>query len=161
MDLLNQLGELFLAAVPTVLIVFLFYLFLRWSFFGPMGRVLAERASRIEGARKDRASFHAAGQEKERAYREALRKARTEIFAEQEAARRVMLEERSAAVQQARTRASAEIQTARTRIAAEQEAARGELEASSRQLADEIARAVLERRPLSSPLSVPLPGEVQ
>src|SRR5438309_1815052 len=49
MDILKQLGDLFLAAVPTAIIVFLFYLFLRWSFFTPIARVVAERARRIEG----------------------------------------------------------------------------------------------------------------
>ena len=156
MALLHQLSELFLAATPTVIIVFLFYFFLRWSFFGPIERVLHERAARISGARKEREELHAAAQEKERAYREALRAARGEIFAEQEAARRVALDERSKAVQQARSEASEQIQAARKRIASEQEAARNELEASSRQLADEIARVILEPRRLS-----PLAGEVQ
>ena len=53
MEIVNQLGELFLAAVPTVIIVFLFYLFMRWSFFKPMQRVLAERHKRAEGARTE------------------------------------------------------------------------------------------------------------
>jgi F0F1-type ATP synthase membrane subunit b/b' len=153
MELVNQLSELFLSAVPTVILVFLFYFFLRWSFFGPMERVLQERASRIEGARRDRESLHAAAQEKERLYQEALRKVRAEVIAEQEAARRAALDERSAAIQQARTRASEEIHVARQRVAAEREAAEAELEASIQQLAEEIARAVLERRPLPASLA--------
>ncbi|MGB6198316.1 MAG: hypothetical protein WBF35_02090, partial [Candidatus Acidiferrales bacterium] len=52
MDLVHQLGELFLAALPTVVLVFLFYFFLRWSFFKPIERVLAERRTRTEGARR-------------------------------------------------------------------------------------------------------------
>jgi F0F1-type ATP synthase membrane subunit b/b' len=143
MGLLSQLSELFLAAVPTVIVVFLFFLFLRWSFFKPIARVMHEREARIEGARKDRESLHAAAQEKDRAYHEALRKARADIFAEQETARRVALDERSATVQQARAAATEEIHAARKRIAAEQEAARKELEASSQQLAEHIATAVL------------------
>ena len=154
-QIVNQLGELFLAAVPTVIIVFLFYLFLKWSFFGPIERVLHERAAKIEGAHKERERLRAAAQEKDRAYREALRKARLEILAEQEAARRVVLDERSAAVQKARAAATEEIHTARTRIAAETAAAKGDLEASSKQLAEQIARAVLEPRP---PSSVPAAG---
>ena len=62
MEIFSQLGELFLAAVPTVIVVFLFYLFLKWSFFGPIERVLHERAARIEGAQKEREAFHAAAQ---------------------------------------------------------------------------------------------------
>jgi F-type H+-transporting ATPase subunit b len=139
----NQLGELFLSAVPTIIIVFLFYLFLKWSFFGPIERVLHERTAKIEGAQKERESLHAEAQERNRAYREALRKARLEILAEQEAARRVVLDERGALVQRARVAATEEIHAARARIAAETAAAKGQLEASSKQLAEQIASAVL------------------
>jgi F0F1-type ATP synthase membrane subunit b/b' len=145
MEILNQLGELFLAAVPTVVLVFLFYLFLRWSFFRPIMRVMAERNARIEGARREAESFRTTAQEKTRAYQETLRKTRAEIFSEQEAARRVVLEERSVTVQQARNRANEEIHAAKARIATEIEAARSELEASGNQLAEEIAQAVFER----------------
>jgi F0F1-type ATP synthase membrane subunit b/b' len=158
MGLFSQLGELFLAAVPTVIVVFLFYLFLKWSFWGPIERVLHERAAKIEGAHKERERLRAEALEKDRAYRDALRKARLEILAEQEAARRVVLDERSAAVQQARATATEEIHAARTRIAAETAAAKGDLEASSKQLAEQIARAVLEPRP---PSSVPVAGGVR
>lgn len=150
-QILSQLGGLFLAAVPTVIIVFLFYLFLKWSFFGPIERVMHERAAKIEGALKERDSLQAAARDKESAYREALRKARTEIFAEQDAARRTVLDERSAAVAKARAAATEGLQAARQRIAAERDAAKGDLEASSRQLAEEIAQSILGQRP--SPLS--------
>ncbi len=120
-----------------------FILFLRWSFFGPIERVLQERAARSRARTRSASRSYAAAQEKERVYREALRKARAEIFAEQEAARRVALDERGAVVQQARAAATEEIHAARKRIAAETEAARGELEASSRELSEQIAHAVL------------------
>jgi F-type H+-transporting ATPase subunit b len=157
MGLVHQLSELFLAALPTVILVFLFYFFLRWSFFGPIERVLRERALRTEGARREAEGLHAAAVEKQRAYREALRKVRAEIFAEQEAARRIALDERSAAIQQARARATEEIHAAKKSLAAELAAARADLENSSQQLAQEVARAILERRPLG-PRSA---GEVQ
>lgn len=144
MEILNQLGGLFLAAVPTVIIVFLFYLFLRWAFFRPIERVMAERRQRIEGARQDAESVRKQTQEKIRAYHDAQRSARAEIFSEQEAARRSALEERAVAVQQARARASKEVQSAKLRISAEIETARGELESTSQQLAEEIVRVILE-----------------
>ena len=144
MDLLHQLGELFLAAAPTAIFVFLFYLFLRWSFFGPLLQVLADRQARIEGSRKDAESLTAAAQEKQRACREALRKARAEVLAEQESARRVVLEERGKVIRQARNRAGEEVQAAKARLANEIEAARKALETSGQQLAEEVARAILE-----------------
>ncbi len=149
MEIVHQLGELFLDAVPTVIFVFLFYLFTRWSFFGPITRVMAQRHANIEGARRYAESVQAAAKEKSRAYQETLRKTRSEIFAEQEAARRTVLEERSATVQKARSHANDEIQMARKRMAVEIDAARGEIAASGQQLAEQIVHAILERQPLN------------
>jgi F-type H+-transporting ATPase subunit b len=144
MEILKQLGDLFLAAVPTAIIVFLFYLFLRWSFFGPIERVVAERSKRIEGARREAEELRKTVHEKSRAYQEVLRNARAELFREQEAARRVALDERGKAIQQARQLANEEVQIAKKRIRAEIEAARAELEISSTHLAEEIARTILQ-----------------
>jgi F0F1-type ATP synthase membrane subunit b/b' len=146
-EILNQLGELFLAAVPTVILVFLFYLFLRWSFFGPMERVLSERHKRAEGARQEAEASRMAVHEKLRVYNDALRKARGEMFAEQETARRRVLEERQAAVTAARLAAQQELQVAKKALAAEVEAARMQLEQSSGTLAGEIAEAILTGGP--------------
>jgi len=144
MDLLHQLGELFLAAAPTAILVFLFYFFLRWSFFRPLLQVLADRQARIEGSHQHAESLTAAAQEKQRACREALRKARAEVLAEQESARRLVLEERGKVIRQARNRAGEEVQAAKARLANEIEAARKALETSGQQLAEEVARAILE-----------------
>ena len=147
MEVLRQLGELFLAATPTVLILFLFYLFLRTNFFAPLSRTLAERRARTEGARRAAESSQAAAQEKLRVYQEALKKARAEIYAEQETARRAVLEERVGMIRNARSSATDEIRAAKERIFADLAVARAELEAASEALAAEIARAILERRP--------------
>lgn len=146
-EILSQLGELFLAAAPTVLLVFLFYLFLRWSFFTPIQKVLAERHARAGGARQQGEAARAAAQEILRTYHEALRKARMDIVAEQEAARRRVLEERQAAVQAARLAAQRDLQAAKKSLAAEVEAARSQLEQSSNELAREIAESLLAGRP--------------
>jgi F0F1-type ATP synthase membrane subunit b/b' len=143
MDILNQLGELFLAAVPTVLFVFVFYLFLRWSFFTPIERVLTERHKRAEGAREEAEAIRAAVREKLRVYNEALRRARSEIFSMQEAARRLVLDERQAAVIAARLAAQQELQAAKKSLAAEVDAARLQLEQSNGVLAEEIAESIL------------------
>ena len=157
MEILNQLGELFLAALPTVIFVFLFYLFLRWSFFTPIERVLSERHKRADGARQEAESSRVAVQEKLRAYKEALRRARGEIFAEQESFRRLVLDERQNAVHAARLAAQQELQAAKKSLAADVEAARGQLEQSSGVLAGEIAEAILAGGP-SGPSS-PRRGE--
>jgi F-type H+-transporting ATPase subunit b len=141
---LHQLGDLFLAAVPTAILLFIFYLVLRWAFFLPLLQVMAKREALIEGAREESQSLAASVQEKQRAYREGLRKARAEIFAEQEAARRVALDERVKVVREARNRANEQVQAAKARLADDIEAARKALDASGQELAEEVARAVLE-----------------
>jgi F-type H+-transporting ATPase subunit b len=158
-EILNQLGDLFLSAVPTVIIVFLFYLFLRWSFFGPIQRVLDERHKRAEGARAEAEASRAAVQEKLRAYNEALKKTRTELFVEQEAVRRRALDERQARVNTARAAAQKALQDAKQVITADLEAARKELEQASSTLADDIANSILAGRP-SAP-GAPRSGEAR
>jgi len=144
MELLHQLGDLFLSAVPTAILLFIFYLILRGLFFAPLLRVMAKREALIEGSRKESESLAAAVEEKKRAYREGLRKARAEVFAEQESARRVALDERAKVIREARSRAGEEVQAGKARLAAEIEAVRKSLDASGQELAEELARAVLE-----------------
>ncbi|HEV8384657.1 MAG TPA: ATP synthase F0 subunit B, partial [Candidatus Acidoferrales bacterium] len=128
MELLHQLGEFVLQAVPTAIVVFLFYVFLKANFFRPLEKVMAQRSERIDGARKQAEAGQAAAQEKFRTYQEALKKARAEVYAEQEAARRAVLEERSALLRDTRNRANEKIRAAKENIAGEIAAARGQLE---------------------------------
>jgi F0F1-type ATP synthase membrane subunit b/b' len=79
-----------------------------------------------------------------RTYQESLRRARGEIFRHQETLRRAALDERSAALRQARVRANEAIQEAKGRIRSEIEAARTELDSSTVQLAEQIARTILQ-----------------
>jgi F-type H+-transporting ATPase subunit b len=146
-ETINQLGGLFLQAVPTVIIVFLFYLFLRWSFFQPIQRVLAERHRRAEGSRTEAEASRAAAQEKLRQYNESLRKARAEIFAEQEPQRRQTLDARQASINAARAKAQSALQEAKKAISRDVAAAQAELERSSEALANDIADAILAGRP--------------
>jgi F-type H+-transporting ATPase subunit b len=150
MDILHQLGELFLQAVPTVIIVFLFYLFMRWAFFTPIQKAMAERGAKIEGARRDAAVVEEAARRDLDNYNEALRKARAEIYAEQEAARQAILEERAKNLKAMRSLARKEVEEAKKKIAAELAGARTELERRTPELAGEIVHNILEN-PLSFP----------
>jgi F-type H+-transporting ATPase subunit b len=146
-EILNQLGDLFLAAVPTVIIIFLFYFFLRWSFFKPIERVLAERHRRAEGARQEAEASRAAVQEKLRTYNDSLKRARTEMFVEQEGVRRRVLDARQTKVSTARVAAQKALQDAKQVIAEEVKTARAELQQSSGDMAAEIADAILAGGP--------------
>jgi F0F1-type ATP synthase membrane subunit b/b' len=146
-EIVLQLGELFLQAVPTVLIVLAFYLMLRALFFKPLLAVMAERDARTAGARKAAAAAEAAAGEKVKQYQEALKKARAQVYTEQEAARKKLLDERAALLKQARSKAATEVAAGKERVAKELAVALQELKASVGQLAAEIARRVLQGAP--------------
>src|SRR5437660_2139421 len=148
--IVHQLGELFLQAVPTVLIILLFYFILRAVFFKPLLAVMAERDSRTVGAEKAREAAQAAAAEKVKQYQEALKQARGQVYAEQEAVRKKLLEERAARIKDARTREAGEVSTAKARVAAELAAARREVEATVAELSAEIARRILDSPPRPS-----------
>jgi F-type H+-transporting ATPase subunit b len=146
-EIVLQLGELFLQAVPTILIVLAFYLIMRALFFKPLLKVMAEREARTTGARKAAEAAEAAAAERVKQYQEALKQARAQVYAEQEAARKKLLEERAALLKEARGKAAAEVAAGKERAAKELTAARREVEASVGQLAAEIARRVLQVGP--------------
>jgi F-type H+-transporting ATPase subunit b len=146
-EIVLQLGELFLQAVPTVLIVLVFYLVLRGLFFKPLLKVMAEREERTAGARKAADAAEAAAVEKLKQYQEALKRARAQVYAEQEAARKKLLDERAAQLKVARSKAAAEVASAKQSVAKELVAAEREIKTSVALLAAEIARRVLEVPP--------------
>jgi F0F1-type ATP synthase membrane subunit b/b' len=149
-EIVHQLGELFLQAVPTVLIVLAFYLILRALFFKPLLAVMAERDARTVGARKAAAAAEAAAAEKVKQYQEALKKARAQVYAEQEATRKKVLDERAALLKEARSKAAAEVAAGKERIAKELAAALLEVKSTVGQLAAEISRRVLQNAPRPS-----------
>jgi len=146
-EIVHQLGELFLQAVPTVLTVLAFYLILRSLFFRPLLQVMAERETRTVGAQKAAEAAQAAAADKVKQYRDALRQARAQVYGEQEAARKKLLDERAALLKAARTRAAAEVHAAKERVAGELAAARRDVEATVAQLSAEIARRLLQVPP--------------
>jgi F0F1-type ATP synthase membrane subunit b/b' len=145
MEIAHQLGKLFLGSVPTVIVVLLFYFFMRWAFFGPIQKAMAERNARIEGARAEAAAAEAGAKQELDAYHEALRKARAEIYAEQELKRQEALENRAKLIKAMRSRALEDVNAAKKRVAEELAAARAEVELDAPILAGQIARAILEK----------------
>lgn len=138
-QLLGLLGQ---AVWTTAIVLFLFF-FLRWAFWRPFERVLAERQASTEGARREAEQILGQTDEKLRQYEEALRQARAEIYREQEASRRAALEERSQILRDTRQRATDMLGQAKLDIARDVEQAKKELDAESQRLAEEIARALL------------------
>src|SRR5499433_2396628 len=105
----HQLGELFLGAVPTVLILIVLYFILKSLFFRPLLAVLAEREKRTAGAQKAAETAQAAAADKIKQYQEALKQARAKVYAEQEEARKKLLDERAALLKASRNLAASEV----------------------------------------------------
>jgi F0F1-type ATP synthase membrane subunit b/b' len=120
---------------------------MRWAFFAPMQKTMAERAARIEGARAEAAQVEAEAKHELDAYHEALRRARTEIYSKQEAARQAALDKRAKLLKAMHMRAAEQVNAAKKRIDADFDAAMAQVEAETPELAKDIVRAILKSPP--------------
>ena len=141
---LHDLGRLLLKAIPTVLLLLIVHLYLKRMFFGPMRDVLEKRRQDTEGARKSAEALLAKASEKAAALEAALRKAREEIYLEQEEARRRWIGEQNARLEEARGHSRDLIHQAKQQLDLEAAAAKRDLAATTTALADQIARTLLE-----------------
>ena len=141
---LHDLGRLLLKAIPTVLLLLIVHLYLKRTFFGPLREVLAKRREATEGARKSAEALVAKASEKAAAIEAALRKAREEIYQEQEEARRHWISEQNARLEEARRSSRDLIHQAKQQLDAEAAAAKRDLTATTAALADQIAQSLLE-----------------
>jgi F-type H+-transporting ATPase subunit b len=141
---LQQLGELLLGAVPTVILLALLYALYTAIVHKPLQRVLAERRSKTEGAvEKSRADI-AAAEARTAEYEQKLREARATVFRAQEAKRQAALQARTAALNEARSKAQAQVQAAKKDIEGDRSAAEAGLPADAAALAQEIVKRVLQ-----------------
>jgi len=141
---LQQLGELLLGAVPTVILLALLYALYTTIVHKPLRRVLEERRSKTEGAvEKSRADI-AAAEARTSEYEQRLREARATVFRAQEARRKSALDARTAALNQDRSKAQAQVEAAKADIQRDRDAALGGLQKEAQSLAAEIMRRVLE-----------------
>jgi F-type H+-transporting ATPase subunit b len=144
-QILRQLGELLLKAIPTFLLVVFLSFYLKRVFFKPLEKVLAERYAATEGARKlaeqslERASAKAAE------YEAAMREARADIYRQQEQVHRNLQEQAAAQIEEARKKSAAAVGKAKQQLSEDAAAARLSLKGESEQLAAQIADAVLRR----------------
>ena len=144
---LHALGEILVQALPTFFLVLLLFIYLRAMFFRPLERVLAERKEATEGARKKAAEALDRAQAKAAAYEEKIRAARNDLYREQEEVRRKLRDDQTAQIAAARQSAEAAVKEAKAQIALEASQAKAALAANSQLLADQITKAILQRRP--------------
>jgi len=143
---LQQLGGILLNAIPTFLLVILLHYYLKFMFFKPMEKTLAERYAATEGAREAAAASLARAEAKTAEYEAAMRSERAKIYQEAEQLHKRLQEEEEAALAAERRAAEVKVREAREQLAADLEAAKVSLAASSEALAGQIADAMLGGR---------------
>ena len=142
-QILNQLGELVLGAVPTMILFILLVIAYGFLVRRPLDRVLAERRARTLGAVEQARTAIAAAEAETTAYEEKLRAAKAEIFQARDKKLKQWNAEREAALAQVRKHTQERIQGARQEI--EQSAQEGRLQivGQSEDLSRRILNAVL------------------
>jgi F-type H+-transporting ATPase subunit b len=141
---LQQLGELLLGAVPTVILLALLYMLYSTIVHKPLRRVLEERRSKTEGAIEKSKADIAAADARTSEYEQRLREARAAVYRAQEAKRQAAVQARANAVSEARSKAQAQVQAAKADIEKDRAVAENGLQAEAVSLAQEIVRRVLQ-----------------
>jgi F-type H+-transporting ATPase subunit b len=145
-ETLQSLGRILLKAVPTIVLLVVVHIYLRWMFFGPLRNILAKRREATEGARESADVILAKATSKAAAIEAELRKAREEIYQEQEEARRKWTTEQSAQLEKARLQSREMIQQAKTELDVQAAAAKRDLAATTESLAEQITSSLLKRK---------------
>src|SRR5260370_19905791 len=156
-QILRQLGELLLGAVPTVILLAGLYVLYTVLVYRPLTAVLAERRQRTQGAMEKARADIAAAEARTTEYEQRLREARQKIFKNQEARRQQATQSRSQAVNQARARAQEQVKQARAAIEVDKQQAMSKLQSDAARLATDIVRTVL--RTVAPP--TPVAGHVK
>lgn len=142
-EILQQLGTLFLSAVPTILLFIVLVLAYQFLVQGPLTATLKERRARTEGAQEDAQKAIARAEARAAEYAEKLRLARGEVFKTREARLKQWNQERDAALEAARKAAGVKVTQAKAELEAETAQAKEAIQASSGDLARLVVRAVL------------------
>ena len=134
----------FSLAVQIILFLILWSI-LRRVLFGPVGRLMAERDRRTEGAQAEARSMLEEGKELQERYDAAIAKARSEGEAIKAEIRDEALKARNVMLSQGRDAATEKIQEIREEVRKELEEARGVASANADALAQQMAEKVLGR----------------
>jgi F-type H+-transporting ATPase subunit b len=142
-QILNQLGELLLNSIPTIIFLVITVAAYKFLVYKPLLRVLDQRYRLTEGAFERAKSDIAAAEMRTQEYEQRIREARIAIFKAQEERREQALRTRYAIAAQARAQAEVRLRQHRDELERETEAARGQLQERADQTANEIIRAIL------------------
>lgn len=142
-DIIQQLGQLMLGAIPTALLFIVLVLCYQFLIQGPLTAVLGKRRALTEGAIEDARKAIALAESKSAEYADRLRQARADAFKTREQRIKQWSIERDAALDTARHSAGEKVRQARAALDAEAAAARETIQASVADLARQAVRAIL------------------
>jgi F-type H+-transporting ATPase subunit b len=140
---LQALGGILLQAIPTIVLLLIVHFYLKWMFFRPMRELLEKRREATEGARESADAMLKQASQKTATLEAALRKARDEIYQENEEQRRRWIGEQTNRLEEARRESRELIHKAKQELDAEAETAKRSLTATAETLAEDIARSLL------------------
>jgi F-type H+-transporting ATPase subunit b len=140
---LNQIGELMLGSVPTIVLFLLLIIAYNLLVQRPLNKVLAERRSRTSGAVEQAKGAISAAEAETSVYEDKLRAAKSEIFRARELKLKAWAAEREAALEDARNQTQKRVLNARLEIEQSAAMARQQIESASAALGAQILRAVL------------------
>ncbi len=144
-ETLQQLEAILLRAVPTFVLFYLLFFYLKLVFFKPMARVMQQRYLATEGAQKAARESLERAAAKTAEYEAAMRSARAEVYQAQEQLHRRLQEREVAELTEARKNAEATIAQAKAALAEDTAQAKASLARDSESLANEIADSFLKR----------------
>jgi F-type H+-transporting ATPase subunit b len=142
-DIIQQVGALLLGAIPTILLFIVLVLSYQFLIQGPLGRTLAERRARTEGAVEDAHKAIAQAEARAAEYADKLRQARAEIYKLREQRAKQRNAEREATLDAARKAAGSTVSQAKAELETEAAHAQQAIQLSAADLADQVVRAVL------------------
>jgi F-type H+-transporting ATPase subunit b len=142
-EIIQQLGTLFLSAVPTILLFIVLVVAYQFLVQGPLTKTLKERRARTEGAQEDARKAIAQAEARAEEYAAKLRHAKAEVFRMREGRVKQWTAERDATLDAARKAAGLKVSQAKAELEAEAADARIGLKASAQGLARQVMRAVL------------------
>jgi len=154
-EILRQLGELLLAAIPTVVVFLVLFFSYKLIVHNRLAAVLDERRARTEGAREQAKADIAAAEARTADYEQRLREARLAIFKTQEARRQHLMQARADAAAEARAAAQERVKAERASFAQDVEQGKVTLASESEGLAKQIIRTLLKT---ALTAESPLPG---
>jgi F-type H+-transporting ATPase subunit b len=142
-DILQQLGELLVGAIPTALLFIVLVFAYQILVQGPLTAVLERRRALTEGAMEDARKAISQVEAKTAEYAERLRLARADAYKLREQRVKQWSTERDAALDAARKAAGEKVRQAKAEFDAEAASARRAIQAAAADLAGQAVRAVL------------------